>query len=131
MDSIHPETSITIMTFAVLYVWYILRKTSIRKIDIYDFVMLSTVAIIPVSFVLFSGFWIFLSNKVGVAFPFVLLFGILLAAIFLFVHKLTIRFRDIESKNVVLAQELGLLKQKIFLEKTAKGSKREALNIVL
>lgn len=120
MHSTNPETTIIIITFAIWYIYHLLRKTSARKMDIYDFVMLSTVAIIPASFALFSDFWHYFSRKVGVSLPFILLFGILLAVIFLFVHKLTMRFRDIEAKNVLLIQELSILKQKIASRKMEK-----------
>ncbi len=112
MFSNDPETLITIVLFAVLYIWFLLYKTSTSTLDVYDLVILSTAAVLPISFILVPGFWHFLSNKIGVAFPFVLLFGILIVIIFITIHRLLVKLYDLKSKYVFLIQELGLLKQK-------------------
>ena len=47
----------------------------------------------------------------GVTFPFVILFGALLAVLFLFMHRLTIKLHRLENDNRMLIQELSILRQ--------------------
>ena len=111
MTEIKFTTICFILLFACLYLWRIVRKTASRQIDFYDLTMLSAVAVIPVVFVLFPSFSYKLAQLVGVAFPFVILFGILLAVLFFFVHRLTVKLHRIENESRLLIQEVSLLKQ--------------------
>jgi fructose-specific phosphotransferase system IIC component len=49
----------------------------------------------------------------GVLFPFVVMFGILLAILFVFIHRLTVKIHRLESDSRLLLQELSLLKQTV------------------
>ena len=73
--------------------------------------MLSAVALVPAFFVLFPSITHSLTDMMGVAFPFVMLFGILLAVLFIFIHRLTAKLHRLEQDNYLLVQELSLLKQ--------------------
>ena len=48
-----PETVVVVSAFALIYMLVLLRKTMQGKFDLYDFLMLSMVAIIPAGFTLF------------------------------------------------------------------------------
>ncbi|MBY9027896.1 hypothetical protein K7459_30020, partial [Pseudomonas fluorescens] len=50
-----PETVVVISAFALIYMLVLLRKTLQGKFDLYDFMMLSMVAIIPAGFALFPN----------------------------------------------------------------------------
>lgn len=113
MQSIKPETILVIVVFAVIYLALILRKTAKAQLDLYDLVMLSTVATMPVFFALFPGFSHYVSLLTGVKFPFVVLFGLLLAVLFLFIHRMTTRLHALERDNRLLVQELSLLKHSV------------------
>lgn len=113
MPSVKIQTALLILLFAAWYLYRLLSKTGKRQLDLYDLVMLSAVAIIPTGFVLFPGLTARLASMAGVAFPFVLLFGALLAVLFLFIHRLTGKIHRLELDNYLLVQELSLLKQKI------------------
>jgi hypothetical protein len=111
MYTIAIKTVMLIAIFAIGYMFFIVRKTARRQLDIYDLVMLSMVAIIPFVFVLFPQFAYWLSNIAGVEFPFVVMFGMLFAILFIFIHRLTVKIHRLELDSRMLIQELSLLRQ--------------------
>jgi hypothetical protein len=48
-----------------------------------------------------------------VAFPFVIMYGMLFAILFIFIHRLTEKLHRLELDNRLLIQEISLLKQTI------------------
>lgn len=113
MNTIAIKTVTLIAIFAIGYMFFIIRKTARRQLDIYDLIMLSTVAIIPIIFVAFPHFAYWLAKIAGVGFPFVVMFGMLFAIIFIFIHRLTVKIHRLESDSRLLIQELSLLRQTI------------------
>jgi hypothetical protein len=113
MQPTNLQTLIIIVLFAVYYLATILRRTAERKIDLYDLIMLSALAILPVLFAFFPLTMMNLSHRLGVAFPFVLMFGLLFAMVFIFLHRLTLRVYKLEMENRLLNQELSLLLHKV------------------
>ncbi len=113
MHTITLQTLIFVAIFASGYMVFMVRKTAHQQLDIYDLIMLSAVAIVPGVFVVFprTAYWI--SEIAGVEFPFVVMFGILFAVIFVFVHRLTVKLHHLESDNRLLIQEISLLKQSL------------------
>ena len=107
------STYLFITIFAVIYMTSIVRKTAHCQLDIYDLVMLSTVAIVPSAFVFFPQFAFWLSGLVGVEFPFVVMFGMLFAILFIFIHRLTVKIHRLESDSRLLVQELSLLQHTV------------------
>jgi hypothetical protein len=87
----------------------LLRKTLQGKFDLYDFVILSMVAIIPAAFALFPTLAYLLSHLTGVVFPFVVMFGALFLVVFAFMHNITQRLHKLERQNWTLIQEQSLL----------------------
>ena len=112
MNTVAIKTVIFITIFANGYLFFIIRKTARRQLDIYDLVMLSTVAIIPIVFVAFPRFSYLLADVAGVGFPFVVMFGMLFAILFTFIHRLTVKIHCLELDSRMLIQELSLLRQK-------------------
>jgi len=111
MHTITIQTLTSVAIFAFGYMFFMFRKTARQELDLYDLVMLSAVAIVPGIFVAFPkvGYWI--AGIVGVEFPFVVMFGLLFAILFIFVHRLTVKMHNLESDNLLLIQEISLLKQ--------------------
>lgn len=107
------ETIIVISIFAFCYLYFTARETAKNKLDLYDLVMLSAVAIIPWGFVLFPRIAEWISKTAGVAFPFVIMFGILFVILFTFIHRLTVKIHQIERNERTLIQEMSLLKSEI------------------
>ena len=113
MYAIAIKTVIFISIFAIGYMFFIICKTARHQLDIYDLVMLSTVAIVPIVFVAFPQFGYWLAIIAGVGFPFVVMFGMLFAILFIFIHRLTVKIHRLESDNRLLVQELSLLRQTV------------------
>lgn len=113
MHIVAIKTVILIALFAIGYMFFIIRKTARRQLDLYDLVMLSTVAIVPSAFVAFPQLAYWLAGITGVEFPFVVMFGILFAILFIFIHRLTVKIHRLESDSRLLIQELSLLRQAI------------------
>lgn len=113
MSLIKIQTLVLILLFAAWYLLLMARKTARHQLDLYDLAMLSMVAVIPAGFALFPGLAFELADITGVTFPFVILFGLLLAVLFLFIHRLTIRLHKLEHSNRRLVQEVSLLRQAI------------------
>ena len=106
---LNTSTVITVLTFSLLYFVFTARETARHKFDIYDFFMLSTLAILPTLFVIFPQTTKKISAIFGVAFPFVILFAALFIVLFCFLHKLSAKVQNLERQNRNLIQELGLL----------------------
>ncbi|UVO27428.1 DUF2304 domain-containing protein [Bradyrhizobium arachidis] len=111
MTNILPsvETVVVISAFAFIYMLVLLRKTLQGKFDLYDFLMLSMVAIIPAGFALFPKLAYLVSHLTGVVFPFVVMFGALFLVVFAFMHNITARLHRLERQNWALIQEQSLL----------------------
>jgi hypothetical protein len=88
-----------------------------RLIDLYDFMMLSMVAILPLIFVIIPA----IANKgtelAGVCLPFIIMLSALFVVLFIISHRLTSKITKLENHNRILVKELSL--PKASLEKHA------------
>lgn len=107
------ETLWVIGLFALAYMAGVFRKVSRHRLDLYDFMMLSTVALVPVAFAYFPGLAAWMAKITGVEFPFVVMFGLLFVAVFIFNHNLIGRVHKLERENRTLIQETSLLRMDI------------------
>lgn len=107
------QTVIFISLFLIIYLIALLKNTIRSSIDFYDFLMLSSVAIIPSIFVFFPKFVVNVARLVGVEFPFELLFGSLFLIVFVYLYRLVIKMNHHNNRNNLLIQELSLLRQKL------------------
>lgn len=107
------QTVVIVSIFALCYLYFTARETARHQLDIYDLIMLSAVAIIPSAFVLFPMFAEWIAKIFGVAFPFVIMFGLLFAILFTFIHRLTTKIHRLEHNNRILIQEVSIMKSEI------------------
>jgi hypothetical protein len=107
------QTVLFVMAFVLVYLSVLFWKTVKGSMDLYDFFMLSTVAILPAALVLFPIFTNAISQWIGVAFPFVVMFGGLFSVIFVFLHRTTEKVHHLEKRTRLLVQENALLRQQI------------------
>lgn len=114
---------LTVTVFASLYLIFAIRETSLHRLDLYDLMMLSTVAVIPWLFVIFPKQALYLTNFFGVKFPFVIMFGSILVSIFLFLNRLTVKLHELQKLNRELVQEMGILKERLNGYPEASGYK--------
>lgn len=111
------QTAVFILLFLVIYLVILVKNTIKNSIDLYDFFLLSSVAIVPSIFILFPKFSTLLARLIGVAFPFVLLFSLLFLIIFIYLYRLVIKINNLNNKNILLIQELALLSKKLLEKK--------------
>ena len=114
------QTVLIIMAFVFVYLSVLFHKTVKGALDLYDFFMLSTVAILPAVLALFPRFAFTISQWIGVGIPFVLMFGGLFLVIFVFLHRITEKVNLLENRTRLLVQENALLRQQ-----TEQGVGRE------
>ena len=117
------QTAVIVSIFALFYLYFTARSTARQQLDIYDLIMLSAVAIIPSAFVLFPVFAEWMARASGVAFPFVIMFGLLFVILFTFIHRLTAKIHRLEHLNRLLIQEVSIIKFE--LVSTPKQIKRK------
>lgn len=104
---------VAVSLFTVLYIGYLLQRAKESRLDLHDFLLLSTIAVIPFVFIVFLPLAYALAELVGVAFPFVLLFGLLFVFAFLCIHRLLVKVNKLALSNIQLVQEIGLLEARL------------------
>lgn len=107
------QTKIALIVFFLAYMLYLTRSAGRHRIDIYDYLALSCVAMLPLCFGLFPETTKRFSHLLGVEFPFVVLFGLLFFAVFAYLHHLLNRLNAQVVLNAKLVQELSLLRQAV------------------
>lgn len=113
MHTINTNTYLLIAFFAIAYLSFIASKTARQQLDLYDFVMLSMVAVVPATFTFWPNIANWLADLAGVVFPFVIMFGALFLILFLFVYRLTVHMHKLEKDNLLLLQEVSLLRMEL------------------
>lgn len=115
MEAVSPSlhTMIFIAIFLVAYIGYLLRNTVRNQLDLHDLLLLSSVAIVPALFVFFSDAAYFFAGLLGVAFPFLILFGALFFLVFICLYRLVRKVNTLTQRNTSLIQEISLLKEEI------------------
>ncbi|MEQ8969653.1 MAG: DUF2304 domain-containing protein [Coleofasciculus sp. C1-SOL-03] len=108
-----PQTIIFVSIFIIGYLFILIKKTIKNTIDLYDLLLLSSLAIFPGLFVFAPRFVENLAHLIGVEFPFVILFGSLFVCVFIYLYRLIIKVNKQDKLNLLLIQEISLLKQRI------------------
>jgi hypothetical protein len=109
----HPSshTVVALAVFLVLYELFLIRKAFRKGIDLYDLLILSSVALLPATFAFFPDATQALSTLLGVNYPFVVLFGLLFFMVFFYFNRLVAKVNALSHRERILAQELALLRE--------------------
>ena len=107
------QTLIATGVFTFGYLSFLFVKTASKKIDLYDFVMLSNLALTPCVFLFFPDFSHFIAKLFGVRFPFVILFGLLFFVVFILLNRILRSIHRLEAQNRRLTQELSVAEAKL------------------
>ena len=99
MHNVNLATVVIIAIFSFYYLFITAWQTAKQKLDIYDLFMLSMVAVIPLTFVLFPELTFSLTRMMGVTFPFILMFSILLITLFANIHQFSTKIHLLEKDN--------------------------------
>lgn len=102
-------TTATTLVFAFFYLFYLLYISSKRKIEIYDGLLLSLVAIIPGLFVLFPEISTTLAEIYDIDNTYTVWFGLLIAVLYILMIRLTIKVNNLNKLNIKLLQEISIL----------------------
>jgi len=113
MIDVGSRTILLILVFSFFYLFYLLRKSAKREIDLIDTFLLSFVAFIPSLFAVFPKFTDVVVSFSGVTFPFVVWFGLLFAVIFYILIRISRKIYKIENNNKKIIQELSIISEKI------------------
>ena len=113
------QTQILVIAFAAIYLLHLWRRMRQTRIDLYDFLLLSMVAILPAAVLAIPHVPRILTQLTGVTLPFTVLFGALLFILFIATHRLTSRLHRMESNVRILVQDLALMR----MAQTAQPSK--------
>ena len=105
---VNQSTQLFIGTFAIVVIFFFLWELASLKIELSDFLFLSTLAVVPIIFGFFPGFSKKLASILGIEFPFILLFGTLILVLFLLFYRLIRKVRDIEReiKSILIEQSI-------------------------
>jgi hypothetical protein len=109
--SVHTIAFITI--FLLGYGIGLVRNAIKNDMDLYDVLLLATVAIVPALFVFFPGTGARITQAIGVAYAFEIIFGFLFAFAFIFLHRLVHKLNRQNRAMITLTQEVGLLRERL------------------
>lgn len=102
------ESQIFIITFFIIYIIFLVRKAAKDQLDLYDFIMLSLIAIIPTGFVFLRGVVVSVSKFINIEFPFLLLFSALHLVSFIYLYSLVVRINKLHKKLISSVQEAAI-----------------------
>ena len=112
MSEISTSMIIVISIFSFLYLIYLFRKSARYQINLFETLLLSNVAFIPLLFVYFPEISLKISDTIGLSLPFVLCFGILFVVLFIMIIRLSLKIYDLENSYRALIQEAAIFKLK-------------------
>lgn len=112
MHSTDHYTSVPVQIFSgvffLVFLLFLAKKTYSRKIDVSDFFFLSSIAVIPVFFILGKPLVFWVMNLLEVKLPFVFLFASLFFVVFVYLYKLIRRLHTAEKNLRSLSQEFAI-----------------------
>lgn len=106
----HSSTVIFVCAFLVLYMAAVTRRALRSGLDVFDWMLLSTVAVVPAFLVLLPTVANRISALIGVAFPFVVSFGFTFFIVFVYLYRLAVRTEEHDKAVVTLVQDVALLR---------------------
>ncbi len=104
-----PQLVAIVSVFAAAYAYYVVQKLRRRTVDLYDFLLLLSLAGLPLLFVAWPGFATWVGRFFGVALPLTVMFGLLFVAVFIILHRSISRIHKLEVRLTQLVQEIGLI----------------------
>ncbi len=105
-------TVLFVSIFFFFYIFVLFTNAVAKRISLLDFLLLSTVALLPIAFELLPEFTNRLAELINVTLPFVLLAGSLFVVVFAFLYRIVIKIENLKQTNNLLIQELSLLKHR-------------------
>lgn len=107
------HTVVFVSVFVVVYLLVLLKKAVRSTIDLYDLLILSSVAIVPAVFVFWPRLVVRVARLIGVEFAFLVLFAWLFLIVFIHLYGLVIRVNMLSARTALIIQEVALLRQEL------------------
>jgi hypothetical protein len=101
---------ISVCLFGSVYLNYRISRMMRRSIGLYDFMVLSKLAMLPLIFVIIQTNTSLVAELAGVCLPFIIMFSALFVVLFFISHRLTSKITKLENYNRILVQDLAYLK---------------------
>jgi hypothetical protein len=117
-----------ILIFGVAYTYHVVQKLRCREVDLYDFVLLLSVAAIPLVFVGWPRFTAFVGEVFGVALPLTVMFGLLFVSVFVILHRSLSRIHRLETQVIALTQEVALIDDRVANGKPVFGQAEQLVS---
>jgi hypothetical protein len=119
-----------ILVFGVAYTYHVVQKLRRREVDLYDFVLLLSVAAIPMLFAGWPNFTDFVGEVFGVALPLTVMFGLLFVSVFVILHRSLSRIHRLETRVIALAQEIALIDDRVANSATKSGGMESRMSLM-
>jgi hypothetical protein len=116
MHYVSPQAAGFVAVFLVFYLTLLVRRAIANKLEIYDFLLLSSVAIVPFVFVFMPKTILKITHLLGVGLPVVFLFSALIFILFLLLYTVIRRLTLLRRQFSVVVQEIALLRQRVEIE---------------
>ena len=106
----HLVTKILLFSGSAAYLFFLLRRTLNSRIDLFDLLYLIAVVAIPCLFAISDTFSNTLAEGLGIKYPFVLMFGLIHGATYLYTTVQAGEINRLKQKQLKLVQEVSLLR---------------------
>ena len=95
---------ISVCLFGSVYLTGLIRKMMRRPIDLYDYMVLSLLAILPLILVIIPAIVKLGAELGGVRLPFIIMFSALFVVLLIISHRPTSKITKLENYNRILVQ---------------------------
>lgn len=109
-------TKICLSIGSIFYLIFLLRRTINSRIDLFDFLYLTVIVIVPLAFSASETISSSITHLLGIKFPFVLLFGIIHGATYLYTIIQAGEVNKLKQRQLKLTQEVSLLRAALKIE---------------
>tara|TARA_A100001011_G_C14220085_1_gene803904 strand:+ start:745 stop:1119 length:375 start_codon:yes stop_codon:yes gene_type:complete len=103
---------ILIIIFSLIYLIYLFKKSTNKKIEFYDTFFLTLVVFLPLLLMILPNIEEITFKIFGVVYPFVILFSLLFVVVFVLVLRLIIKINILQDQTNKLIQLIALNKLK-------------------
>jgi len=118
---VSSNTIVVLVLFLIVYEYSLLKRVSRSSLGLFDFCILSSIAVLPVFFAFFPSIVLWVTHVIGIGFPFLLLFGGLFLVVFIFMFRVILRLNKLEKKLTQFAQEEAIKHEQVLNAFNAKS----------
>jgi hypothetical protein len=110
MYILSSNATVFILAFSTLYLVVVVRRVANSRLGPEDAFLLSTLALVPIGYVLFPSYVSAITKLVGVTYPFFLMFGFFHFVSFVMIDRVLKLVTRHQKEITILSQEIALLR---------------------